>query len=91
MPKETDLYQWPNISKACQVLGEKQLTVDINEYLTSNYFVHIFKKSDISENIKGMGEKSDMEITFNVYHKIKEIQDPMSHHTKELKASWGSF
>lgn len=35
--------------------------------------MHIFKKSDISENIKGMGEKSDMEITFNVYHKIKEI------------------
>lgn len=37
----------------------------------------------------GMSKKSPMKVTFNIYHEIEEIEDPMSHHTKELKISWG--
>lgn len=36
-----------------------------------------------------MGGKSYVEMTFNVYHEIEEIQDPMYHYTKELSAPWG--
>lgn len=46
---------------------------------------HFFPKSGEPEKSKN----SAMKVTFNVYHEIEEIQDPMSHHIKELKTSWG--
>lgn len=29
-----------------------------------------------------------MEMTFNIYYEIEEIQDPISNHNEEFEASW---